>query len=57
MNDKDHDIVTKLHGVSFYIVLHGLPVTMFERQINLEKLYMALTISAHMKTKLPAKTS
>ena len=57
INDKDHNIVTKLHDVSFYIALHGLPFTMSEHQINLEKLYMALTISVHMKTKLPAKTS
>ena len=57
INDKDHNIVTKLHDVSFYTALRGLPFTMSEHQINLEKLYMALTISVHMKTKLPAKTS
>ena len=35
ISGKDHDIFTKLHDVSFYIALHGLPFTMFEHQINL----------------------
>lgn len=37
MNDKNHDTVTKLHEIAFYIALQELPFTMFEHQINLEK--------------------
>ena len=37
MNDKNHNTVTKLHEIAFYIALQELPFTMFEHQINLEK--------------------
>ena len=39
MNDKDRDTVTTLREIAFYIALHGLPFTIFEHQINLEKLH------------------
>lgn len=39
MNDKERETVTKLNEIAYYIALHGLPFTMFEHQINLEKLH------------------
>ena len=39
MNDKDREIVTKLHDIAFYVAVHGLPFTQFEHQVKLEKLH------------------
>ena len=39
MNEKERETVTKLLDIAYYIALHGLPFSMFQHQIKLEKLH------------------
>ena len=39
MNEKGRATVTKLHGIAYYIALHGLPLTQFKPIVKLEKFH------------------
>ena len=39
MNEKGRATVTKLHGIAYYIALHGLPFTQFKPIVKLEKFH------------------
>ena len=39
MSEKDHETLSKLHNISFYIVLQRLLFTAFQKQVALEKLH------------------
>ena len=39
MSEKDHETLSKLHDISFYIALQRLPFTAFQKEVALEKLH------------------
>ena len=39
MSEKDHKTLSKLHNISFHIVLQRLPFTAFQNQVALEKFH------------------
>ena len=39
MSEKDHETLSKLHNISFYIVLQRLLFTALQKQVALEKLH------------------
>ena len=47
VSEKDRETLSKLHDISFYIVLQRLPFTAFQNQVALEKLHGAKFTGAY----------